>query len=108
VLNLNRDSMARVGFSPPTRVFEAAGSGACLITDSWAGIDTFFQPGREILVANSAEEIVNLLRTTSAEDAENIGSAMRQRALRCHTYAQRAAEVSELLAQAALQRTAVA
>ena len=108
VLNLNRDSMASVGFSPPTRVFEAAGSGACLITDSWAGIDTFFQPGREILVANSAEEIVNLLRTTSPEDAENIGCAMRQRALRDHTYAQRAAEVSELLAQAALQRTAAA
>jgi spore maturation protein CgeB len=101
VLNLNRDSMAEVGFSPPTRVFEAAGAGACLITDAWAGIATFFEPGREILVAGSAEEIVDLLRTTDREEAERIGLAMRQRALRDHTYSQRAAEVSMLLEQAA-------
>jgi spore maturation protein CgeB len=108
VLNLNRDSMASVGFSPPTRVFEAAGAGACLITDSWAGIDKFFQPGREILVANTAEEIVSLLRSTGAEDAEKIGSAMRQRALHDHTYAQRAAQVSQQLSEALPQRSAVA
>src|SRR5262249_3659309 len=53
VLNINRDSMAGVGFSPPTRVFEAAGAGACLITDRWAGIDRFFTPQEEILVAGS-------------------------------------------------------
>jgi spore maturation protein CgeB len=53
-LNINRDSMADVGFSPPTRVFEAAGAGACLITDKWLGIEKFFEPGREILVAENA------------------------------------------------------
>jgi spore maturation protein CgeB len=100
VLNLNRDSMANVGFSPPTRVFEAAGAGACLITDAWTGIETFFEPGKEILVANSAEEIVRLLRTSTPAEAEKIGLAMRQRALRDHTYSQRAAEVSMLLEQA--------
>ena len=57
-LNINRESMANVGFSPPTRVFEAAGAGVCLITDKWCGIEQFFEPGREILVARSAEEIV--------------------------------------------------
>src|SRR5258708_4320555 len=56
VLNINRDSMADVGFSPPTRVFEAAGAGACLITDRWAGIEMFFSPGRELLVARNAAE----------------------------------------------------
>jgi spore maturation protein CgeB len=52
VLNINRESMARTGFSPPTRVFEAAGAAACLITDAWTGVEHFFEPGREILVAH--------------------------------------------------------
>jgi spore maturation protein CgeB len=97
VLNLNRDSMAGVGFSPPTRIFEAAGAGVCLITDAWEGIDSFFQSGKEILVAGSAEEIVRFLRTTGPEEAAKIGAAMRERAMRDHTYAQRASQVSELL-----------
>lgn len=92
VLNINRDSMAQVGFSPPTRIFEAAGAGACLITDSWTGIEEFFLPGREILVANSAEQIVHYLRSTSKELACEIGANMRLRALRDHTYALRARE----------------
>ena len=69
VLNINRDSMAGVGFSPPTRVFEAAGAGACMITDRWAGIEQFFEPEQEILVAGSAEEIVSYLRDASAARA---------------------------------------
>ncbi len=84
-LNINRDSMADVGFSPPTRVFEAAGAGACLITDKWRGIEKFFEPGREILVAESAEEIVGYLRGKSAAEARAIGDAMlRPRAGRTH------------------------
>ena len=87
-LNINRDSMADVGFSPPTRVFEAAGAATCLITDKWRGVEKFFEPGREILVAESAEEIVGYLRGTSAEEARAIGDAMHRRALAEHTYAQ--------------------
>lgn len=98
VLNLNRESMANVGFSPPTRVFETAGAASCLVTDAWAGIETFFTPGEEILVASSAEDIVKLLRDTSPERAQEIGAAMRRRALSDHTYAQRAAQVDEVLA----------
>jgi spore maturation protein CgeB len=97
VLNLNRDSMAAVGFSPPTRVFEAAGAGACLITDEWTGIDAFFNPGSEILVAASAEEIVDWLRTIGPRQSFRIGAAMRQRALHEHTYAQRAAQVDRIV-----------
>ncbi|HEY6925940.1 MAG TPA: glycosyltransferase, partial [Steroidobacteraceae bacterium] len=66
VLNVNRDSMATVGFSPPTRIFEAAGAGACVITDAWEGIEAFFTPDREILVAGSAEEVVHWLRSITA------------------------------------------
>jgi spore maturation protein CgeB len=97
VLNINRDSMAGVGFSPPTRVFEAAGAGACLITDRWTGIEQFFAPEKEILVAGSAEEIVSCLRNTPAAEAKEIGQHMRARALRDHTYALRAREVDAIL-----------
>ena len=97
VLNVNRDSMAAVGFSPPTRSFEAAGAGACLITDSWIGVEEFFTPGNEILVANDAEEVVAYLRQTSRERAAEIGSAMRRRALRDHTYALRAAQFQTIV-----------
>ena len=100
VLNINRDSMASVGFSPPTRVFEAAGAGACLITDEWTGIDTFFEVGTEILVAASAEEIVDILRAVDRERAHTIGQKMRARALREHTYALRARQVDWILTEA--------
>jgi len=97
VLNVNRDSMADVGFSPPTRIFEAAGAGACLITDAWTGIEQFFACGKEILIAGSAEEVVRHLRETAPERARSIGEAMRQRALADHTYDRRARAVEEVL-----------
>jgi spore maturation protein CgeB len=97
VLNVTRESMAETGFSPPTRVFEAAGAGACLVTDAWEGIERFFQPGTEILVARSAEEVVAHLRAVDRERARSIGEAMRARALREHTYQLRAAQVDEIL-----------
>ena len=101
VLNINRESMARVGFSPPTRVFEAAGAAACLITDAWTGVETFFEVGREILVAKTADDIVKSLRETSVEGARQIGAAMRNRALREHTYELRAKQFDVIVHDAA-------
>jgi spore maturation protein CgeB len=97
VLNVNRQSMAHYGYSPPTRVFEVAGCGACLITDAWEGVDTFFVPGEEILVAASAEEIVSFLRGVSHDDAREIGRRARARVAQDHTYDQRAAILEEIL-----------
>lgn len=97
VLNLNRESMVQVGFSPPTRVFEAAGAAACLITDLWEGIERFFEPGCEILVARDAGDIVDLLRTVDARLARELGVAMRRRAILEHTYALRALQVRDIL-----------
>jgi spore maturation protein CgeB len=97
VLNLNRDSMAGVGFSPPTRIFEAAGTGACVISDHWSGIDYFFAPGSEILVASSADEIVDHLRSCSRKCARAIGSNMREHALRDHTYELRARQFHSII-----------
>jgi len=100
VLNINRDSMAGVGFSPPTRVFEAAGAGACLITDQWIGIETFFKPNQEILVAADAEQVVSYLRSISTTEAAQIGANMRKRALQDHTYQLRARQFDEIIASA--------
>jgi spore maturation protein CgeB len=99
VLNVNRDSMAGVGFSPPTRIFEAAAAAACLITDKWTGVENFFEPEREILVAGSAEQVVHYLRSISTEQAKTIGRNMRQRALRDHTYQLRARQFQAVMNQ---------
>jgi len=97
VLNISRDSMASYGFSPATRVFEAAGAGACIITDYWIGIDAFLEPGREILVAKSADEVLQHIRELTPERARQIGEAARSRVLAEHTYAHRAELVEQLL-----------
>jgi len=97
VININRDSMARTGFSPPTRVFEAAGAGACLIVDAWEGIEQFLEPGREVLVAHDADEVASHLHSLDPVAARRIGQAALQRVLAHHTYARRALEVEATL-----------
>jgi spore maturation protein CgeB len=97
VLNVSRESMAANGWSPATRVFEAAGAGACLITDAWDGIEQFLEPGREVLVAESGEAVAAQLAALDPERARAIGQAARRRVLAEHTYAQRAAVVEEVL-----------
>jgi spore maturation protein CgeB len=97
VLNISRESMARYGFSPATRVFEAAGAGACMITDAWNGLDTFLEPGREVLSARSGDEVAEHVRRVTPHRARAIGDAARRRVLASHTYAHRASQVAALL-----------
>ena len=97
VLNISRESMASYGFSPATRVFEAAGAGACLITDYWLGIDVFFEPGEEILVAESGEAVKEILITLTEERARQVGQAALKKVLAKHTYAHRATELDKIL-----------
>jgi len=97
VLNVARDSMAANGWSPATRVFEAAGAGACMITDAWEGIDAFLEPGREILVARDGEDVARYVRDLDPVRAREIGAAARARILAHHTYAQRAKLVDSIL-----------
>lgn len=89
VLNVSRDSMAAYGYSPATRVFEAAGAGACIITDAWQGIGDFFEPGREILVAGNGPAVAECLARLTPKNARRIGEAARARALAEHTYQKR-------------------
>lgn len=97
VLNINRGSMARFGHSPATRIFEAAGAGACLITDAWEGIEEFLEPGREILVAHTGEDVAAYLGAVSEKQARAIGAAAARRVISQHTYAHRAAQVDAIL-----------
>ncbi len=97
VLNISRDSMARFGFSPATRVFEAAGAGACVITDHWDGIETFLQPGRDILVARTGQEVADHLQHLSPTQAQTIGQSAMRRVLAEHTYAHRVRQLESVL-----------
>jgi spore maturation protein CgeB len=97
VLNVSRESMARYGFSPATRVFEAAGAGACLITDAWEGIELFLEPEREVLVAHSGDEVAAQLERLDHAAAHRIGQAAYARVLAQHTYGHRAAQLEALL-----------
>ena len=97
VLNIARDSMAEFGFSPATRVFEAAGAGACLITDAWEGVELFLAPDEEVLVARDGQDVTDHLRALTPERSRAIGEAARRRILAGHTYARRAVEVDQLL-----------
>lgn len=96
-LNISRESMAACGFSPATRVFEAAGAGACLITDAWEGLEQFLTPERECLVAENGEEVAEHLRDLTPERARAIGSAALERVRSEHTYARRAEQVEAAL-----------
>jgi spore maturation protein CgeB len=98
VLNVLRDTMAANGFSPATRVFEAAGAGACVVTDAWKGVELFLEPGEEVLVARDGAEVAAHVEALTPERARAIGAAARRRVLAGHTYAHRAAQVEELLA----------
>ncbi|HEX8303160.1 CgeB family protein [Sphingomonas sp.] len=89
VLNVARDSMADIGFSPATRVFEAAGAAACLITDAWEGIELFLTPDEEVLVARDGQDVAEHLAALTPERARAIGEAALRRVIAEHTYALR-------------------
>lgn len=97
VLNVARDSMAAIGFSPATRVFEAAGAAACLITDHWEGIELFLKPDAEVLVARDGQDVADHVAALTPERARAIGRAALARVLAEHTYALRGAQVDAIL-----------
>jgi spore maturation protein CgeB len=97
VLNISRESMATNGWSPATRVFEAAGAAACLITDAWEGIEFFLEPEQEVLVAHDGAEVAEIVNTLTIERARRIGQAALRRVLAEHTYAHRAKQVHGIL-----------
>jgi spore maturation protein CgeB len=108
VLNVARESMAAMGFCPATRVFEAAGAGACLITDAWEGIEMFLEPGVEVLVARDGHDVADHLAALTPVHARQIGGRARTRILAEHTYANRARIVNRLFHDAIARKRAAA
>ncbi|HEX7243166.1 MAG TPA: glycosyltransferase [Longimicrobiaceae bacterium] len=96
-LNATRADMVAAGWSPSVRLFEAAACGAAMISDRWPGIDHFFTPGREILLPESTDEVVEILRATHPDDRRAIGEAARARILAAHTAEHRAEELEAML-----------
>ncbi len=94
-LNVTREVMARYGFCPSGRLFEAAACGAPLLTDCWEGLDHFFAPGRELLAVRTAQDVVEALSLSNAE-LRAIASAARERTLAEHTGNHRVAELEQI------------
>ncbi len=95
-LNITRGPMAEAGWCPSGRLFEAAACGATIISDQWPGIEEFFEPGREILIARTTEDVMAALDRPPAELRE-IGAGARRRVLSEHTSAKRADRLMDLL-----------
>jgi spore maturation protein CgeB len=95
-LNVTRAPMAAMGFCPSGRLFEAAACGTPVVTDDWEGLDTFFEPGREILVARSADDVTAAL-DLDGETRRQIGRRARERTLAQHSAQVRAAELVQIV-----------
>ncbi|KAA2238199.1 CgeB family protein [Salinarimonas soli] len=104
VLNIARDSMASTGYSPATRVFEAAGAAACLITDAWVGLDGFLAEGSEVLVARDGRDVAEIMAGLDRDRARAIGEAARRRVMAEHTYARRGVQVDAILKEEAARK----
>ena len=98
-LNITRADMVRAGYSPSVRLFEASACGVPIISDKWPGLARFFQPGREILVAETAEDVIAALQS-APERRKAIARAARARTLAQHTAPVRARELQAYLLQA--------
>ncbi|MBN8908754.1 MAG: glycosyltransferase, partial [Rhodospirillales bacterium] len=98
-LNVTRRAMAEMGWCPSGRLFEAAACGSAMLSDWWAGLDRFFEPGREILIARSANDVIEALDRDDGE-IRHIADAARERVLTDHTSIRRAAEFEIFLDEA--------
>lgn len=97
-LNLTPPAMRRAGFSPGTRLFEAASCGSAIVGDAWPGIESFLTPNREILIALDTEDVITYLRGCGDQLCNDIGRAARKRFLAEHTPAHRVATLERILA----------
>lgn len=103
-LNVTRSAMINTGFSPSVRLFEAAACGTPIISDYWKGIEQFFEPGSEILIAESTDEVQQYLNYTD-EERMQLSKQARNKILKNHTSRERAKELAGYIAE--LQKTPV-
>lgn len=96
-LNLTRDAMVEAGYSPSVRIFEAAGCGSAIISDTWPGLETFFNPNEEILPARSSADVIQYLNNVGPEEARKVGLRAQERVLAEHSAKKRAIEFEEII-----------
>jgi spore maturation protein CgeB len=99
-LNVTRRDMTLAGWSPSVRLFEAAACGATIVSDNWPGLESFFLPGREILLPASSDDVVRYLKDTDESELRSIGKRAQQRVLAEHTNTRRAQQFEEAVEQA--------
>ncbi len=92
-LNITRADMRAAGWSPSVRLFEAAACGTPILSDCWPGLESFLEPGREILVARNAAEADDIIRHTPPSELRTLALRARRRVLAAHTPSRRAAEL---------------
>jgi spore maturation protein CgeB len=96
-LNVTRKAMKEAGYSPSVRLFEAGACGVPIISDRWEGLDTLFEPGKEILVADSSEDVLRYFRDLKEPERLQIAAAARKRILAEHTPTVRAHQLRNYL-----------
>jgi spore maturation protein CgeB len=101
-LNVTRQEMVAAGYSPSVRLFEAAGCGATIVSDWWAGLETFFTPGAEILRANSSDDIIRYLAEMDVDEIKRIGRQAQQRVIAEHSAECRAVEFEQRVADTSM------
>src|SRR5690606_38341858 len=92
-LNVTRQAMIQLGFSPSVRLFEAAACGVPIVSDEWKGLTDLFEDGKEIFIARSTEDMLYILKNTSEEQRKKVGDAARKKIMNSHTAAHRALEL---------------
>lgn len=97
-LNLTRNEMIQAGYSPSVRLFEAAGCGSAIISDKWPGMETFFTPGEEILLANSSADVTSFLTRFTEREARLMGRRAQMRVLAEHSAERRAIQFEQAIA----------
>lgn len=98
-LNVTREDMIKAGYSPSVRLFEAAACGVPIISDHWEGIESIFEPGREILIAHSTKDVLDYFHNISEEERKQIGTKARKKVLKYHTAKARARELVDYVDQ---------
>jgi len=102
-LNLTRPDITAAGYSPSVRLFEAGACGVPVISDNWAGLDTFFTPGSEIVLADNADSVLRIISELPEMQRRKIAAAARKRVLEHHTAEHRAIELEQYVEEAMTQ-----
>jgi spore maturation protein CgeB len=95
-LNVTRSAMAEMGWCPSGRLFEAAACGAAIVSDTWTGLDTFFEPGDEVIPAETTKDVIAAFDLDD-DTLRRIGSNARDRVLSEHTSDRRARQLEDIL-----------